>query len=57
MNFDRLFWGGVITYIVTTLLYIVGKGGSVGLLFYVSVAAVAAIFVGSKIGRAFLGLA
>ncbi len=57
MGFHQLFWGGVITYLVTTLLYIVGKGGAVGILYYASVLAVMAIFVGSKIGRTFLGLA
>jgi hypothetical protein len=57
MGFDQLFWGGVIAYLLTTLLYIVAKGGDVGMLYYTSVLAVMSIFVGSKIGRSFLGFA
>ncbi len=57
MDYDKVFWGGVVSYIVTTILYVVGRGGDVGLLYYASVAAAVAMFVGSKIGRTFLGLA
>ena len=57
MDYDKLFWGGVIAYIATTILYVVGRGGDVGLLYYASITAAVAMFVGSKIGRTFLGLA
>lgn len=57
MDYDKLFWGGVITYILATSVYVAAHGGSVGAVYYVSVAAAAAMFVGSKIGRSFLGLA
>jgi hypothetical protein len=57
MDYDKLFWSGVIIYILTTALYIVGRAGDVGLLYILSVFAAVAMFVGSKIGRSFLGLA
>ena len=57
MDYDKLFWSAVITYMVTTALYILGRAGDVGLLYILSVVAVVAMFVGSKIGRSFLGLA
>lgn len=57
MDYDKLFWGGVIAYILATSVYVAAHGGSVGAVYYVSVVAAAAMFVGSKIGRSFLGLA
>lgn len=57
MDYDKLFWGGVITYILATAVYIAAHGGSMGAVYYVGVLGAIAMFVGSKIGRTFLGLA
>lgn len=61
MEFDQLFWGGLIgliTYIVSTILYVLAKRGD-RMLYYTLILAVISIsiFVGSKIGRSFLGCA
>jgi hypothetical protein len=57
MDYDKLFWGGVITYILATSVYMAALSGSLGAIYYVSVLGAVAMFVGSKIGRTFLGLA
>lgn len=57
MNYDKLFWGGVITYILATSVYMAAQDGTMGAVYYIGIAGAAAMFVGSKIGRSFLGLA
>lgn len=54
MNYTVLFWIGTLLFLTTSLVLIwQNKGGS---LLLAQVAGGVAMFVGSKIGRSFLGL-
>lgn len=53
MFYTYLFWAATLTFVVTSAILASQPQGT---LFYVQVAAGLLMFVGSKIGRAFLGL-
>lgn len=56
VTFEQIFWFGTVTFLIASVAIWVGRAGDVGYFFYVQVAAAFAMFAGSKIGRAFLGL-
>ncbi len=53
MNFTYVFWIGVVSFILSSTLIALQRVDS---LFYIQVIAGGMMFVGSKIGRSFLGL-
>ncbi len=56
MNYTVLFWIGTIFFLTSSMLLAWQQGKCVGGLFFIQVASGIAMFVGSKIGRSFLGL-
>lgn len=56
INYTIVFWVGTIAFFLFSILLYVGRSGDVGYVFYAQVVAGALMFVGSKIGRTFLGL-
>ncbi len=56
VDYTTMFWVGTITFLLSSLLIWLGRMGDVGYVFYIQFAAGILMFVGSKIGRSFLGL-
>ena len=56
IDFTYMFWVGTIAFFLSSVAIWVGRSGDVGYVFYIQVIAGFAMFAGSKIGRAFLGL-
>jgi hypothetical protein len=59
LDFTKVFWIGTIAFILTSVATWIERMrnvGDVGYMFYLQIFAGFLMFVGSKIGRAFLGL-
>lgn len=56
IDFTHVFWMGTIAFLITSAAIWIGRVGDVGYMFYIQVTAGLMMFVGSKIGRTFLGL-
>jgi hypothetical protein len=55
-DYTTLFWVGTIAFFLSSTMIWIGRMGDVGYVFYIQMAAGILMFVGSKIGRSFLGL-
>jgi hypothetical protein len=55
-DYTKIFWVGTVVFFLSSLLLWLGRMGDVGYMFYIQFAAGILMFVGSKIGRSFLGL-
>ena len=56
-SFDTLFWIGASLFFTLALMLILRGGPLLGNMYYLQVLGGLCMFVGSKIGRSFLGLA
>lgn len=56
-DFTYVFWAGVLTFLFSSLAIVLFRSATLDALFGLQVLAGGMMFVGSKIGREFLGLA